>query len=111
MAKDAHAPIKRSPLDLEHLILLKPRQARMPHVERDRCPGNVVGREPVIRKPKVWPKLEAAVFQLCIELFDSLFQLGPLDPDIEITYSQVKELLIGPIHPFGFRKTARARHS
>jgi hypothetical protein len=99
MAEDLHAPLGGSTLDLEELIQLEACQARMGHVEGDGASWNSVWREPVIGKPEVGSKAEAALSQLFVELLDPLLYVAPLDLDAEITDPHLKEFLIRPICP------------
>ena len=99
MPQNAHAPLRGSPLHLEHLLQFQFRQPRMGQVERHGNPGHPIRRKPFVGHPHVGPETELAGRQFGVELLDPVGQEGPRQADSELVHREVQELLSGPRRP------------
>ena len=99
MAHDPHALGARRSLDVQELIVFKPAESRVGEVERDREPGDVRRREPVVREPDVRFEPQEPLFQLGVEPVDALLQPGALDRETEVLDPHSQEAVVGEALP------------
>ena len=92
--QDAHAGVVIAAFHFQHLRHLEPGESRMGEVERDGDAGNAVGGEPLVRKPEVGAKQQAAAGQLAVELLDPQGEIGALDLQVELTELHVEQFLV-----------------
>jgi hypothetical protein len=91
VAKNAHAFVFGSALDLEHLSALKPHKARMSKIERNGKTWHAVGREPFLGNPYVRPKAEAPYLHFGIETLDPVLERRSPDSDRQIAKPQIEK--------------------
>ncbi len=87
-------------LDLEHLRLLEPREARVREVEGNRDAGHAVRAEPLVRQPEVGPEAQTPLPQLAPHLRGGTAPRscrGCAGP--EVAHPDVEEPLVVPALP------------
>jgi hypothetical protein len=90
MPEYAHAPLRRSAFDLQHLCLFQGSESWMGKVERDGNARHSIWREPFVGEPEMRAKVETASIQFIVQLGDLISDLTAFHCDVEIAETQVE---------------------
>ena len=99
MSQNAHAPVRGSTFDLQHLGQFQFCQSRMGQIEGHGNAGDPVWRKPFIGEPEVRTKGQPPPSQFRIELVDLWRDLAPFNGEMQVTEAQIEQSTVGPIGP------------
>src|SRR5438067_12564812 len=106
--QDAHAPLRRSAFDFEHVRALEPLEARMRKIEGNRHTRHAVGREPFVRQPEMGLEVdEPAPFELLLKRGHAIREHTPFDADAQLAHAEIEELFVRPVLPLLWRQYCR----
>ena len=94
--QNLHAPVVGAAFDLQHLVELEAREARVREVEGYGDSGHPVGREPLVREPEVGPEDQTPLVELGLKLRQPRLELAPGDRQLELRKPEIEELLVLP---------------
>jgi hypothetical protein len=86
-------------LDLENHLALKPHEAGMGEVKRNRNAGRALGAKPLVGNPGMRPQQQASVGELVVKLMKLILEPSALDGDAKVLEPQLQKLFVWERRP------------